>query len=200
MVFILAFLNGAFSFLGTRLTFGVSYSQRKDTHTKRCTLVLLTLLLLIPSTTFAQDPPYIECGAEDYLIERYYILNDPQFAELETELSEADTNLEQYTLIGSAYILLISRRDTWASLAEDGLPDCVQELHELTLKRDEQTRDSIALTLAGAASYNQQFSQLSGRYQAYRDLTDEQIQTILIELGWLDEDLEYTNEPPPLAE
>jgi len=169
--------------------------------TRYSLILLLLLIALLPtSPTLAQDdsPPYIVCGAEDYMIQRYYILQigNEHFEAINDETSNSDA----IRLLARYIVANWDARDQLYAIDVDELPECVQELHKLTIERHNLSNEFFMLQIMSSALFgDSEFSTEAGRKDVRRELIDEEIVDLLIELGWLTADLEYTNEPPPPA-
>lgn len=127
---------------------------------------------------------YSECGAEQYLIDRYWLLNEPDLVQ------EIETSSD----IAEVYIAGMKLRDTM--LNYENVPECVQELNILTIQRTLAQMDILMLTyMANNIFQGAEFAFLAGQMQSDVDDLNDQINNLLIELGWINADGEYTNEP-----
>jgi hypothetical protein len=171
-------------------------NQLKERQFPMRYLLLLVLLLCSKFPVHAQgdDPLYIQCGAEEYLIERYYILTIDD--ETQASFDEGEPTLEKW---GAHMLNTIKIRDTFFDMQE--VPECVAELHQLTIKREFLSLDYEAFAFASSAFFadNSDFRFYAGQKAEQIKQVNEDIDAELIRLGWLTEDFEYTNKPPTVT-
>lgn len=123
-----------------------------------------------------------ECGAIDYLAERDHYRR--------TAYAGLNPTPETLKEIADLYVAGMAYRNGVLSIVD--VPECVQELHLLTLRDITTTMDIAALYIAANAIPigGQDYSFKSGQLSNEHDVLRAQVAEILVELGWLNEDLE----------
>ena len=167
--------------------------------------ILLIVTLLIPTLVIAQDgdeiPLYIECGAEDYLVQYYYFAQPTQVA-LEA-YATAVNNLEYPVKeMLDAYLALAEVRDYLYAMDVNELPSCLLQLHNTQIAIITRGLDVFALLLGSYAlivDADDYFTQVSVLNEEIQNMMTER-EALHFELGWHDENGDFTNEPPPLEE
>lgn len=160
----------------------------------RFLLLVLVLCSVIPVHAQGDEPLYIQCGAEEYMIERYYIL--ALATESQIALREEGNDLPD---LGAHMIATMQIRDLLMEMED--IPECVENLHKLTIRRAIIMIDYEAFAFASSAIFvgNSDFAFLAGQKSGELTAIDEQVTAEVIDLGWVTEDLEYTNEPPTVT-
>jgi hypothetical protein len=161
------------------------------------TLLLLVLLSPLHPSQAQGTLKYQECGGEEYLIERYYLLQqDDPFSDAITEDKPSPTALMSF-LVATWGI-----RDEFLTMDEETIPECVKELHKLSVHRQLLFSDLYTMVLfvnnIGGEVNNYTFVM----QEMTEDIDDinSDIDNILLDLEWIDIYYNFTNEPPPREE